>query len=156
MVPAKNASKAKSEIFPPWFLSRSVLKQVQQLLPNIYHKRLFAYFQRYGCMRCNGRGVLYCCNGLCRQCTHLLIARLRRCDRAMEREYRDTMTPLSDRLVTRVTTARELLSDLVNHRILKVKSMGNKPPAKSIEYRPVIQIRESRPGETRRTAKLFL
>ncbi len=155
MVHAKNASKAKSEIFPPWFLSRSVLKQVQRLLPNIYHKRLFAYFQRYGCMRCNGKRVLYCSNGLCRRCAGLLIARLRRCDRAMEREYRDTMTPLSGRLVTRVTTARELLSDLVNDKILKVKSMGNKPPAKSIEYRPVIQIRELRPEAACRTEKLF-
>ena len=70
-------------------------------------------------------------------------------------KYRDTMTPLSDRLVTRVTTARELLSDLVNDKILKVKSMGNKPPAKSIEYRPVIQIRELRPEAACRTEKLF-
>lgn len=147
MAGTKHLSKIQSAIFPPWFLSRKVMRQVQRLLPSIYHKRLLAYFERYGCIRCNGKRVVYCSNGLCRSCTTLLIARLRRCDGMMAREYRDTMTAPSDQFLNKVISARTLLADLARLKNLKnTKRAGNKPPAKSIECRPVIRIRQDQPA----------
>jgi hypothetical protein len=140
----KHLSKAQSAIFPPWFLSRKVMRQVQRLLPNIYHKRLLAYFERFGCIRCNGKRVVYCSNGLCRSCTTLLITRLRRCDGMMAREYRDAMQAPSDKFVNKVVTARALLADMVKVKNLKgTKGAANKPPAKPIECRPVLRIRQN-------------
>ena len=142
MARATEANKTESTVFPPWFLSRKVLHQVQQLLPSIYHKRLFAYFQRFGCIRCSCKRVPYCSNGLCRRCTGLLNDRLRRCDQAMAREYREATTLMSDRFVSRITSARTLLADLMNEKHLKgPRNIGHKRQVKSIEYRPVIQIR---------------
>jgi len=147
MALAKHLSKAQSAIFPPWFLSRKVMRQVQRLLPSIYHKRLLAYFERYGCIRCNGKRVVYCSNGLCRSCTTLLITRLRRCDGMMAREYRDAMIAPSDQFVNKVITARAILADLAKVKSLKsTKRSGDKPPAKSIECRPVIRIRQNQPA----------
>jgi hypothetical protein len=133
------------------------MRQVQRIVPSIYHKRLFAYFERYGCIRCGGKKVLYCSNRLCRACTDLLIARLQRCDRAMEREYSKAVAPPSDRLITRITTARALLADLKKEKNLKAARRNwNKPPAKWIEYRPAVQIRETQPGAMDKTAKLLI
>lgn len=46
-------------LIPPWFLSDAVKREVEALLPGYYHKRFRLYFDRYGCVRCNRKRVLY-------------------------------------------------------------------------------------------------
>src|SRR6266702_266767 len=101
----------------PWFLSRNTHRKVHELLPQVYHKRFYKYFQLYGCIRCRCKNRLYYSNGLCRNCSSILSARLRRCDRIMADEYRDATIPLQNPMSNRITCARSLLADLARTKL---------------------------------------
>ena len=64
-------------LFPPWFVPMEVFKQFQRMLPAYYHQRFRLYFDRFGCICCKRKRVLYCCSGLCISCSSLINERLR-------------------------------------------------------------------------------
>ncbi len=98
-------------LFPPWFLTKSLVRKIEALLPYYYHTRFRFYFDRYGCVRCARKDVVYCCSGLCLPCTGLITDRLKRSDRAMKWQY-DTSQKLPCRaFLRRLKSARELLAD---------------------------------------------
>jgi hypothetical protein len=99
-------------LFPPWFLTKILVRKIEALLPYYYHTRFRFYFDRYGCVRCGRKDAVYCCSGLCLPCTGLITDRLKRSDRAMKRRY-DTSNKLPCRaFLRRLNSARELLADL--------------------------------------------
>jgi hypothetical protein len=101
----------KSEVLPSWFLSRTVLTEIQKLVPTDYHRRFRAYFNRYGCIRCEKTDVLYGCNGLCLPCVGLVSDRLKRL-RQKEQEHHASVQEIPQRdLSSRREQARELLAD---------------------------------------------
>jgi hypothetical protein len=101
---------SRARIFPPWFLSRAVLREIELLVPAEYHRRFRAYFDRHGCVRCERREVPYGCNGLCLACVGLVSDRLKRIDKKMEKRQLDR--EVEDRgLLRRRELARELLAD---------------------------------------------
>jgi hypothetical protein len=116
--------------FLPWFLSKRVHLKVERLLPHVYHKRLFKYFQLYGCISCQTKKRMCYSNGLCRNCSTMISSRLRRCDRLMAEEYREAFTPPSNELLRKITSARSLLSDLAGKKqflIPKARGCPSRP-----------------------------
>lgn len=110
------SNKPNSSLVLPWFLSRKTHRKVHELLPQIYRKRLHKYFQLYGCIRCQRKNRLYYSNGLCRNCSSLLSARLHRCDRLMADEYREATMPPQNLMLNKISSARSLLADLTRTR----------------------------------------
>jgi len=98
-------------LFPPWFLSREVRRQIEALLPYHYHKRFRFYFDRYGCVRCDRKGVRYGCSGLCVGCVSTVTLRLSQGDEKVEALYRASRARAVNFLKRR-DTAREMLADL--------------------------------------------
>ena len=107
----KKTRPGKLKLFPPWFLAKNVLRKIEALLPYYYHKRFRFYFDRYGCLRCSCKNVIYSCSGLCHRCQALINDRLKRSDRAMKRMYGASPDLPSEVFLRRMTTARELLKD---------------------------------------------
>lgn len=96
---------------PPWFLSRSVQRQVEALLPSYYHKRFRLYFGRYGCVRCNRKNVRHAGNGLCEHCIGLIGDRLKRLDAKLKDAIGSDPRAGNEAFLRRRRTARELLAD---------------------------------------------
>ena len=112
MLDRKRTAPQKLKIFLPWFLNKELLGRIQKLLPYYYHARFRLYFNRYGCMRCGRKNVMYGCNGLCTKCLALISDRLKRSDRAMKRRYGVDPASASRALLRRMMSARELLADI--------------------------------------------
>lgn len=97
--------------FPPWFLSKPTMRKIEALLPYYYHLRFRIYFDRYGCVRCGKKNVVYCCCGLCIPCNGLINDRLKATDRTMKKRFgKGTGQPCSA-FLRKMKTARELLAD---------------------------------------------
>ena len=111
-MPSYRQKERTLPFFPPWFLSRDVVRKIDALVPYYYHMRFRFYFDRYGCVRCGRSDVEYCCGGLCIACNGLINDRLKRTDRALKRRYgSDQETPCAS-FLKRLSSARELLADL--------------------------------------------
>jgi len=103
-------------VFPPWFLTKEVMRKIEALVPYYYHTRFRFYFDRYGCVRCGHKDVEYCCGGLCKPCNGLINDRLKRTDRAMKRRYGSSKDVPCIGFLKRLNSARELLADLCQDR----------------------------------------
>ncbi len=91
-----------------------VFKQIEKLLPYYYHKRFRFYFDRYGCVRCERKDVIYGCSGLCLHCLGLVSDRLKRSDQIMAKRYKKVSAGLSKSFLKRRESAREILADVQN------------------------------------------
>jgi hypothetical protein len=98
-------------LIPPWFLSDSVKKQVEAIVPGYYHKRFRLYFDRYGCVRCSRKKVLYAGSGLCVRCIGLIGDRLKRLDAKLRSMVSVEPKAGNQAFLRRRRTARELLAD---------------------------------------------
>ena len=98
--------------FPPWFLTKELVRKINQLLPYYYHMRFRLYFDRYGCIRCGRKNVVYRCGGLCVPCNGLINDRLKRTDIAMKRRHGTSTNIPSKAFLKRLTSAREILADI--------------------------------------------
>lgn len=101
-------------LFLPWFLDLSTLRKLESILPHYYHMRLRLYFNKYGCIRCNRKRVLYCANGMCKACNGLVNDRLRQSDKTMKRRYGKRPELPAVAILKRMATAQELLKDFRN------------------------------------------
>ena len=99
-------------VFPPWFLTKEIVRKIDELLPYYYHMRFRFYFDRYGCIRCGRTDVVYCCAGLCLPCQGLINDRLKRTDKVMKRRYGLTYDLPTNAFLKRWTSARTLLGDI--------------------------------------------
>jgi len=100
-------------ILQPWFLPRASADAVIKLLPPHYLTKMRDYFDAYGCMKCERRGVLYHGNGMCTRCCNRFVQRLIRCTKRRAKKEQKNAASLSlDQLTTNAQIARDLLSDL--------------------------------------------
>lgn len=88
-----------------------IRRKVQDLLPYDCHRRFRFYFERYGCVRCERKNVIYGCSGLCERCLGLVSDRLKRGDKKIETLYRASRARAVN-FLRRRDCARELLADL--------------------------------------------
>lgn len=98
-------------IFPPWLVTKDIRRQVNEVLPPHYYRRLRIYFEKYGCIRCAAKSVSYSGSGLCRGCMGLVSDRLERIDAKLNVEHRPDSLASTKAFLRRRETARRLLAD---------------------------------------------
>ena len=111
MIAPKRLKPSAQDFLLPWFVTKDTVRKIESLLPYYYHVRFRLYFDRYGCVRCARKNVIYGCNGLCLPCVGIITNRLKQTDRQMRRRYAKQPGPPSKAFLRRLTSARELLAD---------------------------------------------
>jgi len=98
----------------PWFVSAEIAKSIRRLLPVTHFHKMRFYFDDWGCMRCEKKGVIYGANGMCCRCAQTVQHRVV----SSFRKRQGTTLPLtrSPEVCSRVESAKALLGDLVRHR----------------------------------------
>src|SRR6267154_308704 len=95
----------------PWFLPLEIAQAIRRLLPATHIRKMRFYFDDWGCMKCEKKGLIYGANGMCSRCAqkvqHRVVCCLRKRLSAAEPVVR---TPES---CTRVENAKLLLRDLI-------------------------------------------
>lgn len=120
------------KLLPPMFLTRSLRKSIDRILPVEHYRRLRAYFDKYGCLRCARSSVIYGANGFCNSCIRHLEKRMRKIDKELQAKYPDPRPKLEEEYLRPYNSARELLSDLIpklSKRSTR-KRFGPKAPAR--------------------------
>jgi hypothetical protein len=107
---SERSNGRRLSIFPPWFVTTEIRRQVEAVMPNRYYRRLRIYFDKYGCIRCKGKLKMYAGSGLCSDCLGLIGDRLERIDKKLNKEHADPQEP-SKVFLRRRETARRLLAD---------------------------------------------
>jgi hypothetical protein len=105
----------RMDCITPLFLTKSVRRSIERLLPVGHYQRLRKYFDMYGCLRCSHNNVLYGANGFCSNCIGALGKRMRKVDKALE-EARSLASPapkLGEVYLRPYNSARQILRDLV-------------------------------------------
>src|ERR1700739_3461650 len=69
-------------LLQPWFVSLEIAQAVRRLLPEEHIRKMRFYFDDWGCMKCEVKGLMYGANGMCVRCSqkvqHRVIACLRK------------------------------------------------------------------------------
>lgn len=117
---------------PPMFLTRSLRRSIDRILPVEHYRRLRGYFDKYGCLRCARSRVIYGANGFCSSCIGHLEKRMRKIDKELQAKYPDPRPKLEEEYLRPYNSARELLSDLIPKlgKMSSRKRFGPKAPAR--------------------------
>src|SRR5690242_12300150 len=103
----------EKNILPPVFLTRSLRKSIERLLPAGHHQRLRLYFDTYGCLRCSCNDLIYGGNGFCCLCLRMLEKRLSKIDAELRKRVSEPSPDLEEAYMRPYRSARKLLADLV-------------------------------------------
>jgi hypothetical protein len=82
MRPNRTASRPpvggpEDELFlQPWFVSKAEYVAVRRILPPSQMLKMRYYFEDYGCLKCGNLNAIYGSNGLCRNCSIIVRARV--------------------------------------------------------------------------------
>ncbi|HXX18531.1 MAG TPA: hypothetical protein VEJ46_03950 [Candidatus Acidoferrum sp.] len=116
--------------FQPWLVSRETYLAIARLVPREYVQKMRAYFDDYGCIRCDGRKALYGGNGMCDRCHAVIWKRLFLCWRRRVRALsKETHRQEMKSIVTNARIAHALLEDLIPTRQPIRRQIGMKNPA---------------------------
>jgi hypothetical protein len=98
------------EVFlQPWFVPRETAETIRSLLPAIHFRKMRFYFDDWGCMKCEKKGVMYGANGMCSRCAQKVQHRVKAC-----LEKRSVAGEAGQPLMcSRVESAKWLLRDLL-------------------------------------------
>ncbi len=102
-------------ILQPWFVPVEIAKSIRRLLPVTHFHKMRFYFDDWGCMRCEKKGVMYGANGMCCRCAQRVQHRVV----SSFQKRPGTKLPLtrSPEVCSRVESAKILLSDLVRNKL---------------------------------------
>jgi hypothetical protein len=113
--PSKRLTKRLSEetFLQPWFVPVEIAQSIRRLLPVAHFHKMRFYFEDWGCMRCERKGVMYGANGMCSRCAQKVQHRVI----SSFQKRHETPLPLTriPELCSRVESAKVLLRDLVRH-----------------------------------------
>jgi hypothetical protein len=100
----------------PWFLTQSTALRIRDCLPPEHKTKMRYYFEDYGCLRCNGRGVAYGSNAMCKRCVAQTKLRF---VFAIKRRWTANLRPTEKRSpgINRMSEAQRLLKDIATRRI---------------------------------------
>jgi hypothetical protein len=100
-----------------WFVSLETAKSIRRLVPHAHFRKMRSYFDDWGCLRCEQKGVMYGANGMCCRCSQKVQQGLISC---LQKRHSDVL-PLSRSpdVCTRVENAKVLFSDLVRIESLR-------------------------------------
>jgi hypothetical protein len=105
----KQESILEDVFLQPWFLPAETAYAVRNLIPASHRRKMLAYFEDYGCIKCGRSGVRYGSNGMCKSCVQSVKLKLLF---AIKRRWNRTRQETTSHTFNRVTQARELLADL--------------------------------------------
>jgi hypothetical protein len=72
-----NMGCVDDELFlQPWFVSKPLSLKLRKMLPASQLLKMRYYFEDYGCLRCGRREGLYASNGMCKDCSVVIRARV--------------------------------------------------------------------------------
>lgn len=128
----RRGAPSTGKLLPPMFLTKNLRKSIDRILPVEHYRRLRAYFDKYGCLRCARSSVIYGANGFCNSCIGYLEKRMRKIDKELHVKYPDLRPKLEEEYLRPYNSARDLLSDLIPKlsRRSARKRFGPKAPAK--------------------------
>jgi hypothetical protein len=98
----------------PWFVPVEIAKSIRRLLPATHFHKMRFYFDDWGCMKCEKKGIMYGANGMCSRCAQKVQHRVVSCFQKRQRNLPLPLTRIPE-LCGRVESAKVLLSDLVPH-----------------------------------------
>jgi hypothetical protein len=109
---ASPSSREQDDVcLQPWFLPKPVALEIRKILPSIHLAKMRYYFDDYGCLRCQKRGVLYGSNGFCESCCKIVRDRV---SRSLEKRLRSVGVSGSQVALESnddpVSSAREIIS----------------------------------------------
>ena len=102
-----------------WFGSREIFHKIRKTMPPAYFKRFPLYFEQYGCIHCGRKDVPHCANGLCSACSTLIRLRFERIGKRLAQEDQPIPPERATLYLRKVTSARQLLEDLIRDPALK-------------------------------------
>lgn len=121
--------RASGRTLPPFFLTKTLRRSIERLLPAEHHQRLRLYFATYGCLHCHHKEAIYGGNGFCRLCLGAIGKRLKKVDKELRAKLSDPPPDLEEAYLRPYKSARQLLADLVPK--MDKKSTQRKPEPKS-------------------------
>ena len=98
-------------LLQPWFLPLGIAQAIRRLLPEDQIRKMRFYFDDWGCMKCEVKGLMYGANGMCVRCSQKVQHRVVACLR--KRLSGPDPVVRGPELCTRVESARRLLRDLI-------------------------------------------
>lgn len=111
------ANHLEGSFFQPWLVPRKTYLAIARLVPREYVQKMRAYFDDYGCIRCDERTGLYGGNGMCSRCRSVIWKRLFLCWRRRVKVLnQQTNRHVMKDIVTNAQIAHRLLKDLVPSR----------------------------------------
>lgn len=127
-------------LLPPFFVTKSLRKSIERLLPAGHHQRLRLYFDTYGCLRCSCNDLIYGGNGFCAPCLNMLQKRLRKVDAELRERLSETPPDdMQEAYLRPYRSARKLLADLVpktDKRTGQTKPEPRHPPKVYVKHLP--------------------
>jgi hypothetical protein len=102
------SGKSDDSIFEPFFQPQSVANQMKGLMSVSQQQKFAAYFEEWGCMRCNTKKTGHNSLGMCLRCHHLIGDRLRACIRELDAERPDSIPALD-----RTDMAQQAILDIL-------------------------------------------
>jgi hypothetical protein len=105
----KQESILEDVFLQPWFFSFETAHVIRKLIPGAHRRKMLAYFEDYGCMRCGKSEVRYGSNGMCKVCVQNVKLKMLL---AIKRRWKPSEQEMPPRTFSRAAQARELLADL--------------------------------------------
>ena len=100
--------KSDDSIFEPFFQGKSVANRMKGQMSVSGQRKFAAYFEKWGCMRCETKETGHKSLGMCLRCHHLIYNRLLGCVRNLDAER-----PMMDVVVDRTDSAQQAILDIL-------------------------------------------
>ncbi len=91
------SGKSDDSIFEPFYQGKSVANRMKGQMSVSGQRKFAAYFEKWGCMRCETKQTGHKSLGMCLRCHHLIYNRLLGCVRDLDAERPMMDVPLLDR-----------------------------------------------------------
>jgi hypothetical protein len=98
-------------LLQPWFVPSETAQAIRRLLPDTHIHKMRFYFDDWGCMKCEKKGLMYGANGMCSRCAQKVQQRVVCCLR--KRLSATDLVVRRPESCTRVESAKLLLRDLI-------------------------------------------
>jgi hypothetical protein len=94
---------------PPDFQPKEMSLETRRQWTVWERRRWTAYYEQWGCRRCDTKERIHACNGYCERCRQLLQARLARLKWEYAKEHHENVAEQVEQIVSRVESAERLL-----------------------------------------------
>lgn len=94
---------------PPDFQPKAISLETRKKWSVQERRQWTAYYDRWGCRRCDTKERMHACNGYCERCLSLLQGRLAQLKREYAKDHHENAAEQVEQIVSRVESAERLL-----------------------------------------------